>query len=791
MSRFTLIILFVVLSGCAAVVVTVSHYDELYGPAQVQDRRATEMSAAASTYLTEIQPMLDKRCVVCHGCYDAPCQLKLTSPEGIDRGLTKALVHSGARILAVPPTRLYEDATTTQQWRDKGFTPVLNEREQTIPANLQASVLYRSLLLKRANPLPGSKILPDTFDFSLNREQQCVNIEEFDDYELQHAESGMPYGLPQLSQAEFALLEQWVGKGAKTSAKPELGKQYKTRIARWENWFNQDSNKGQLVSRYIYEHLFLSHLYFTDLPDVYFKLVRSKTPPGQPIEIIATRRPYEDPAVDRVYYRFMREQETILAKTHLPYSLNAARMATFDTLFYKPEYTVETLPGYQVEVAANPFVTFAAIPAGSRYKFLLQEAQNTIMNFIKGPVCRGQIALNVIDDHFWVFFATGQAQRGLNRDNFLTKQKQHLRLPAESESNAGVLVNWYKYSQAQKKYLQAKQQKLEQMLSSGALLDLGLVWNGENLTASSQEPSGNDNAALTVFRHFDSASVVKGLIGQEPKTAWLIDYPLLERIHYLLVAGFDIFGNVGHQLNTRLYMDFLRMESELNFLNLLPDDSRQKERDFWYRNEGISLQEYLEDDAYHFTRPTDIKYTSQDHKSELFGMLQQHLAKVLPSQYGLNQPGIPQQEASLMQQLMTLIGTPINQLPEVSVLLVRDGKDKRVYTLLKNVAHSNMSSLLNEASNLLPEEDTLTVVSGILGDYPSVYLNVNANQLTEFVRSLAEMKTEQDYAQWLDIYGVRRTDPGFWSHSDTIQQLNAQQQPIRAGLLDYNRLENR
>ncbi len=55
----------------------------------------------------------------------------------------------------------------------------------------------------------------------------------------------------------------------------------------------------------------------------------------------------------------------------------------------------------------------------------------------------------------------------------------------------------------------------------------------------------NQNAALTVFRHFDSATVVKGLVGDEPKTAWVIDYPLLERIHYLLVAGYDVYGNVG------------------------------------------------------------------------------------------------------------------------------------------------------------------------------------------------------------------------------------------------------
>lgn len=35
---------------------------------------------------------------------------------------------------------------------------------------------------------------------------------------------------------------------------------------------------------------------------------------------------------------------------------------------------------------------------------------------------------------------------------------------------------------------------------------------------------------------------------------------MLERIHYLLVAGFNVFGNVGHQLNTRLYINFLRMQ---------------------------------------------------------------------------------------------------------------------------------------------------------------------------------------------------------------------------------------
>ena len=76
------------------------------------------------------------------------------------------------------------------------------------------------------------------------------------------------------------------------------------------------------------------------------------------------------------------------------------------------------------------------------------------------------------------------------------------------------------------------------------------------------------------LHYLDNATVVKGFVGEEPKTLVLLGYPLLERIHYLLVAGYDIYGNIGHQLNSRLYMDFLRMEAELDFLTLLPERTR-------------------------------------------------------------------------------------------------------------------------------------------------------------------------------------------------------------------------
>ena len=79
------------------------------------------------SYDEEVRPVLENRCVVCHGCYDAPCQLKLSSPEGIHRGANKEKVYNAGRFDAAEPTRLFIDAMTTEEWRQKGFDTVLNE----------------------------------------------------------------------------------------------------------------------------------------------------------------------------------------------------------------------------------------------------------------------------------------------------------------------------------------------------------------------------------------------------------------------------------------------------------------------------------------------------------------------------------------------------------------------------------------------------------------------------------------------------------------------------------------
>jgi hypothetical protein len=55
--------------------------------------------------MAEVRPVLGRRCAVCHSCYNASCQLKLSSYEGVDRGGSKAPVCTAHRLEpTLPPT---------------------------------------------------------------------------------------------------------------------------------------------------------------------------------------------------------------------------------------------------------------------------------------------------------------------------------------------------------------------------------------------------------------------------------------------------------------------------------------------------------------------------------------------------------------------------------------------------------------------------------------------------------------------------------------------------------------
>ena len=790
MPKKLFVILILLISGCS--LLAIQKWDQRFGISS-PDNRASQTSFTVSNadtpnYLRDVKPIIDNRCVVCHGCYDAPCQLKLESMTGLERGANKVRVYDGTRLLAASLTRLYEDANTTSQWRDKGFYPVLNEREQTPVANQQASVMLQMLNLKKNHPQPEAGPLPNgEFDFSLDRNQSCPSIEEFGSYAKNFPMGGMPYGLPGLPTNEHQVLADWITSGARgTDRHVNLSARLSDQINQWEVFLNGDSKKNQLASRYIFEHLYLANLYFDDgLSRQFFRLVRSATPPGEPLSRISTRRPFEDPGVDRVYYRLVFYPETIVAKNHLPYALNTERLAKWRTWFLDSDYRVDSLPGYDLAKSANPFKTFHDIPPKVRYRFMLEESHFTIMGFIKGPVCRGQTALNVINDQFWVVFVDPDYPDIAEFADFLANNSDNLDLPAERDSSAGALAGWLSYSKKQQAYLKAQDNLIKTKLSRFQGPDINMIWQGDGYNA---------NAALTVFRHFDNATVAQGLIGKNPKTAWVITYPLLERIHYLLVAGFDVYGNVGHQLLTRTYMDFLRMEGEQNFLSLLPIEAAQKELAYWYRGAENIVPTYFENAGLSAQWKTQIAFSTDNPKAELFDKLKFHLDGARNLSYdienNLHLSPITQKNLIALQNQQ---GKHLQWLPDSSLLIVRQEAPLKpvVVSLLHNKAHQNITSLLLENRNRLADEDSLTVGIGILTTYPNALFQLENNQLHEFTDILSTMQSDQDYKALVDQFGIRRTNPKFWQISDELHTLYQAQEPMSYGLLDYNRLQNR
>jgi hypothetical protein len=65
-----------------------------------------------------------------------------------------------------------------------------------------------------------------------------------------------------------------------------------------------------------------------------------------------------------------------------------------------------------------------------------------------------------------------------------------------------------KYSAMEKKFIDAREKRFREVISGDEKLTLDHLWDGGG---------NNRNAALTVFRHFDSSSVIKGLAGNHQK----------------------------------------------------------------------------------------------------------------------------------------------------------------------------------------------------------------------------------------------------------------------------------
>ncbi|WP_167505907.1 fatty acid cis/trans isomerase [Desulfosediminicola flagellatus] len=740
------------------------------------------------SYEHDVKPVLKKRCVVCHSCYNSPCQLKMTSWEGMDRGASKKDIYNAQRLKTMDPTRLFVDAENTEEWREKGFFSVKPEANAKIPTEYEDSIMFMLLDHKRKKPGLISKCR-DEATFNSEDDLTCSETTaEVDHYLSKHPNRGMPFGFPQLKKSEFDTIVGWLSQGAsgpdekEEKALKEVPEPDRIWIDKWEELLNLQYAKNEMTARYLYEHLYLAHLTFKTGSENFYELVRSTTEPGEPIKIIATTRPYDSPGTPRFFYRFRKIHSILVHKTHMVFPMDQRQYDRVNELFIEKDWGQRAYTqSYEKELSANPFEVFEQIPVHSRYEWLLDNARYTLMTFIRGPVCKGQVALNVVNDQFWVLFMDPDYDVSVQDPQFLIDQFTNLRMPAEEGSQFLLfksLMFWKKkYKRWSHNYYKARQNAYASTYPEG--IGVEAIWKGNTY---GDRPY--DEPVLTVFRHFDSASVHRGARGKLPKTAWVIDYPILERIYYSLVAGFDVYGVAGHQLSTRRYMDALRIEAESSFLQFMPKDKRQEIMNSWYKGKYWGELDYQKT-----AMPAKFPFAAGDPKRQfLEEVVEKHIAQSVKDiafdhnylREGEQYPKIPDSYTETQDYIDGFLSIASKQSSflkhvndhNANVAWVRIRKTDDTDLIVSMVAdrwHDNVKIIYGEKLALDPSKDSADFIEGFVGSYPNYFFDVKAEDLPDFFDTLHNYDGSKVAVCRLEKYGINRAEDKFWDVYDWFQ----------------------
>lgn len=466
------------------------------------------------------------------------------------------------------------------------------------------------------------------------------------------------------------------------------------------------------------------------------------------------------------------------------YSLDIKKLQRYKELFIEPQWNEKPyIPSYKAKIASNPLEVFSQIPLISRYQFMLDNIHYFIMNFIRGPVCKGQVALNVIHDHFWVVFKDPQFDYTIKDKNFIKENLENLSLPNEYGGNSDLLdiLSIYKYNNETIDYYTNKNQLYKEY---GNNVSLDTIWKGNKYGKK------DNDAILTIYRHFNSSSVHKGALGDIPRTMWLIDYPLLERLYYSLVAGFDVYGNTQHKLLVRKYMDRLRIEGESNFLEYLPKNLRESTFNSWYKG---TLPKYL------------VTYTPSDNQSTLNYDYKNFVKKILDgtnmAKDKINFVGTKPTSLKLKKSYTKkedienslrdiAYNNGIDKFQKFSstnfnLIYIRFKMEKEdfVYSMVINRWHDSVAFMFKEESRLDIKKDKINFIEGFIGSYPNYFVEVEQDEVNDFFKILKGKIDEKKLSKFF----INRNNKNFWQVYDWFQNRFEKEQPIRSGLFDLNR----
>jgi len=636
---FLVILLFFSSSGCNGPTTTVEKNNEVQTVFQVGNQLHGWYNGKDQDdhYLDQVQPILSKRCVTCHGCYEAACQLNLQSYQGVRRGYDATPIYSMTRLESMPITQM-NDVYPLSKWRELAFLPVVANDEEPNSANHAknwSSSLFKTFIEKGSQynqpgfPLTG-KLEQLQNNFKDNNNSQCTATSEQFEAHFQAKNpwkvvttekyfldssvngkpsgAGMPFALPAVAPEEMAILNTWMQNGAQGPSEkamkhlqmpnnPEV-------IEKWEQFLNTDSAQGKQAARYIYEHTYTAYLHFDENPDEYFRIVRvTKMADNSEGEII-TKFPYQLPeGVTKFSYRLKKVTEAIVQKKMIVWRVNDKHLARLHELFLKQPWPNQPIPKPQYD-SSNPFAYFAAIPAKIRARFLIENADAIIGAIAQGAVCIGSGATYAIKDHSWVWFLNPDSdisvinpKLGLSSWDILSTGRWSIdEQQMSNKKYAGIFghlwnkvqglehdveavekaVKYYeRTSKDDELYHKAYERQLRIWLNQQNRKGLNVedIWDGRG--DSTYKNGINPNAWLSLTRHERSTTVQRGPEGGAPGSVWVLSFSNFERIYYNLVPNYVPYGNLAMKIGSFRIMTYTRLEAEDLAISFLPIEARE------------------------------------------------------------------------------------------------------------------------------------------------------------------------------------------------------------------------
>lgn len=750
-------------------------------------------------YRDKIQPILASRCVTCHSCTSAPCQLNLSSYAGLVRGLSKENPNfAGLSRLFREATRArLEDGFSEHEWRQRGFYPVLPK------GSIHDSILYLALVEEDDdNQIPDDNQTKTLLSLLTEEKFECpVDAGEYRSFRERYPFSTMPLTCQKLPYHERQTLLDWLevgapgpmNRGLAILSKPTLTSKSQLScseldlmIQQFEDFLNPSSMRGRAVARYLFEHLYAVNIHFTANPGEFYRIVRSRTPYPQDIDLIVTEFITDDPKTS-VYYRLQKLDQVIELKRHIPFEINEAILKEWENIFFAKDQNsnwgylelVNTYPN-------NPFEWFQVIPVMARARFVEKYAKTLMQVVARGAICHGNTPSYVSPDYVWFLIFKPESDPtvqipdlGMKTVSGQPNFKEFYSHPRDVAHELIFPPNYPWRAQTYNKHFLAS---LDTIHPDGIGLD--------------------DLSSKEMFFGLRHETSLEFYSVKEISVPGYTDYKILwsyadyEHFYYRTSVHYKYYGSGAHKFEAFYTVIQRRSLGEYVFALLNPDYKLRRQLLDWFTTDKgkrlYSLQANLlrYDSPFRKSKEPDQSFALLSQKIlQKFEVYQSrsdlvHFHDSIRSNLDVELKPTIKTLKDFEAGLRTLTGkrgTFARFVPNVVHLRLNEAE---LYSLFVHRGHKNDKVIAEESSALDPNYDQLSVAKGLVGAFSYMFFDLSFDQSRDFIEQMSKLESKEDWQRVVNQFGIKRDSKQFYPFLDWMHAWIGSHLKDEGGLMD-------